>query len=111
MAIAKQVQSSNFSVVASPATVMEESIEIYQLRLEHKRFLEDAEQERASNEKLREDFVAEIHRRADAEKKIRALRDENMNLRVRLERLERLERGRDVERPVSYHFSIHSVAL
>ena len=89
---------------------MEESIEIYQLRLKHKRFLEDAEQERTSKEKLREDFVLEIHHRADAEKTIRALRDENMNLRVRLERLERLERGRDVEGLVSYHFSIHLIA-
>ncbi|EDR02724.1 uncharacterized protein LACBIDRAFT_308328 [Laccaria bicolor S238N-H82] len=76
---------------------MEESLEIYKLRLEHKRFFEDAEQERTSKEKLREELVTEIQRRADAEKTIRALKDENMKLRLELERSQRIERGREVE--------------
>ncbi|KIJ94822.1 hypothetical protein K443DRAFT_109770 [Laccaria amethystina LaAM-08-1] len=77
---------------------MEESLEIYRLRLEHKRFVEDAEQERTSKELLREELVAEIHRRADGEKTIRALKDENMILKLKLERL---ERGQEVEVPGS----------
>lgn len=87
---------------------MEESLEIYQLRLEHKRFLEDAEQERTSKETLREELVTEIRRRADAEKTIQALKDENLKLKVNLERFQRLERGR-IEAPVSSHFSTNSI--
>lgn len=99
----KQVQSS----LPSPPA-MEESIEIYRLRLEHKRFLEDAEQERTKNEKLREQLIAELHRRADAEKTIRSLTDENLKLKVKLERLQRLQREW-VETPVSSHFLTNSI--
>ena len=104
---------------------MEESLEIYQLRLEHKRFFEDAEQERTAKEKLREELVAEIHRRADAEKElvaeihrradaektIRVLKDEKMKLTVELERLQRLEREWEVKALVSSHFSTNSIVL
>ena len=108
--VVKQVQSS----LPSPPA-MEESIEIYRLRLEHKRyledaerFLEDAEQERTKNEKLREQLIAELHRRADAEKTIRSLTDENLKLKVKLERLQRLQREW-VETPVSSHFLTNSI--
>jgi hypothetical protein len=102
LAVAKQVQS----FLVSPA--MEESLEIYRLRLEHKRFVEDAEQERTSKELLREELVAEIHRRADGEKTIRALKDENMILKLKLERL---EREREVEVPVGSYFLTNLIML
>ena len=95
----------------SSLPAMEESLEIYQLRLEHKRFSEDAEQERTAKEKLREELVAEIHRRADAEKMIRVLKDEKMKLAVELERLQRLEREWEVKALVSSHFSTNSIVL
>lgn len=57
------------------------------------------------------EWVAEIHRRADAEKMIRVLKDEKMKLTVELERLQRLEREWEVKALVSSHFSTNSIVL